>query len=141
VDRAAALERLGKLGLAGAADIVWLSDGIDDGEARRFAEGLLRFGGLRVLADETGDLPRLLAPADTDEKDLTASIRRADASAPERLFVRAVGDDARLLARQEVTMAPGVERSVAHLAMPSELRNRAAAIQIEGESSAGAVLL
>jgi hypothetical protein len=141
VDRPGALERLAKLGLTGAADIVWLSDGIDDGEARRFAEGLLRFGGLRVLADEAGDLPRLLAPADTDEKDLTATIRRADASGPERLFVRAVGDDSRLLARQEVTMAPGVEHSVAHLAMPSELRNRAAAIQIEGESSAGAVLL
>src|SRR5690242_4653352 len=140
-DRPGALERLTKLGLSGVADVVWLSDGIDDGDARGFAEGLLRFGSVRVLADESGDLPRLLAPADTDDKDLTATIHRADASAPERVFVRAVGDDSRLLARQEVTMAQGVERSVAHLAMPSELRNRAAAIQIEGESSAGAVLL
>ncbi len=55
--------------------------------------------------------------------------------------MRAVGDDARLLARQEVDLAPGADRSVAHLAMPSELRNRAASIQVEGESSAGAVLL
>src|SRR5260370_356229 len=75
------------------------------------------------------------------DKDLTAAVRRADASGPERLIVRAVGDDARLLARQEVGLAPGVDRSVAHLAMPSELRNRAASIQVEGESSAGAVLL
>jgi Domain of unknown function (DUF4159)/Aerotolerance regulator N-terminal len=137
----AALERLAKLDLGGGASIVWLSDGIDDGAAQDFAAGLQRFGSLRVLADPTTELPRLLAPADTDEADLTATVRRADTSVPERLFVRAVGDDGRLLARQEVTMAPGVDRVVAHLAMPSELRNRAAAIQIEGEASAGAVLL
>lgn len=140
-DRQWALERLEKLGIGGAADLVWLSDGTDDGGGAAFARGLLRFGGLHVFAEGAGDLPRLLAPADTDEKDLTATVRRADASGPERLFVRAVGDDSRLLARQEVSMAPGVDHTVAHLSMPSELRNRAAAIEIEGESSAGAVLL
>src|SRR6266851_1954955 len=140
-DRSAALDRLAKLGIAGAADLVWLSDGIDDGDAANFAQGLLRFGSVRVRSDAAGELPRLLAPADADDKDLTATVRRADASGPERLIVRAVGDDARLLARQEVGLAPGVDRSVAHLAMPSELRNRAASIQVEGESSAGAVLL
>jgi Domain of unknown function (DUF4159)/Aerotolerance regulator N-terminal len=140
-DRKAALARLAKLGLGGGVSVVWLSDGIDDGAAQDFAAGLQRFGSLRVLADPTTELPRLLAPADTDEADLTATVRRADTAVPERLFVRAVGDDGRLLARQEVTMAPGVDHAVAHLAMPSELRNRAEAIQIEGEASAGAVLL
>jgi hypothetical protein len=140
-DRKAALDRIAKLGLSGAADVVWLSDGIDDGAAAAFAEGLLRFGSVRVRADAVGDLPRLLAPGDTDDKDLTATVRRADASGPERLVVRAVGDDARLLARQEVSLAPGVDRTMAHLAMPSELRNRAAAIEVEGESSAGTMLL
>jgi hypothetical protein len=140
-DRKAALDRIAKLGLSGAADVVWLSDGIDDGAAAAFAEGLLRFGSVRVRADAVGDLPRLLAPGGTDDKDLTVTVRRADASGPERLVVRAVGDDARLLARQEVSLAPGVDRTMAHLAMPSELRNRAAAIEVEGESSAGTMLL
>jgi hypothetical protein len=140
-DRKAALARLEKLALGGAAAIVWLSDGIEDGNAQDFARGLLRLGSLRVLADDGAELPRLLAPGDSDDKDLTVAVRRADASAPARLFVRAVGDDARLLARQEVTMAPSVSRTEAHLPMPSELRNRAAAIQIEGEASAGAVEL
>jgi hypothetical protein len=140
-DRKAALARLTKLGIDGNAAVVWLSDGIADGSARDFAAGLARLGSLRVFADAPTDLPRLLTPADTDERDLTATVRRADAAAPERLFVRAVGDDGRLLARQEVRMAPGVDRVVAHLAMPSELRNKAAAIKIEGEASAGAVLL
>ena len=140
-DRKAALDRIAKLGISGAADVVWLSDGIDDGGAAAFAEALLRFGSLRVRADAVGDLPRLLAAGDADDKDLTATVRRADASGPERLVVRAVGDDSRLLARQEVSLAPGVDRTMAHLAMPSELRNRAAAIEVEGESSAGTMLL
>ena len=140
-DRKAALARLGKLGIDGSAAVVWLSDGIDEGDAGAFAEGLLRFGSLRVMADDAVDLPRLLDAGDPDEKDLTAVVRRADTRGEERLVVRAVGDDARLLARQEVTLAPGADRGAAHLAMPSELRNRATAIEIEGEASAGAVLL
>jgi hypothetical protein len=140
-NRKVAIERLAQLGMSGAADLVWLSDGVDDGDAATFAAGLLRFGDLRVLADQPADLPRLLAAADLDDKDLTALVRRADATEPERLVVRAVGDDSRLLARQEVNLAPGVDHVVAHLAMPTELRNRAMAIEIEGESSAGAVLL
>jgi hypothetical protein len=141
-NRTAALERLTQLGIGNAAEVAWLSDGIDDGDAADFAKGLLHFGSLRVLADLPGDLPRLLAPADMDDKDLTVTVRRAGgAEAPERLVVRAIGDDSRLLARQEVTLSPGADHVVARLVMPSELRNRAAAIQIEGESSAGAVLL
>jgi hypothetical protein len=139
--RIAALDRLTQLGIGNSAEIVWLSDGIDSGEAMDFVRGLQRFGNLRMVADGAGDLPRLLAPADMDDKDLTVTVRHADPNTADRLFVRAVGDDSRLLARQEVTLNPGSDHVVAHLAMPSELRNRAAAIQIEGESSAGAVLL
>ncbi len=101
----------------------------------------MRLGSLRVLADDEVDLPRLLDAGDTDDKDLTAVVRRADARGEQLLVVRAIGDDGRLLARREVTLAPGADRGVAHLPMPSELRNRATAIQIEGEASAGAVLL
>ena len=140
-NRPASLERLAQIGVGNDAEIVWLSDGVDGGEAQDFARALQRFGSLRMAADEPGNLPRLLAPADMDDKDLTVTVRRADAAGADRLFVRAVGDDSRLLARQEVTFDPAIDHVVAHLAMPSELRNRAAAIQIEGESSAGAVLL
>src|SRR5579862_1854345 len=140
-DRAAALERLTKLDLSGGAELVWLSDGIDDGTAASFATGLAHLGTLRVLADATEELPRLLAAGNTDDKDLTATILRADAALPMELSVRALGDDGRLLARKQVILAAGSLRSEARLALPSELRNRAAEIAIEGEASAGAVLL
>lgn len=140
-DRTAALARLAKLDLGHGADIVWLSDGIDDGSAAAFAAGLAKLGRLRVLDDSPQALPRLLAPADTNDKDLTATVIRADAARPAELYVRAVGADGRLLARQKVTLPQGALRGGVRLAMPSELRNQATAMEIEGEASSGAVLL
>ena len=140
-DRKAALDRLQPLDLSGSAETVWLSDGVDDGQAQDFATALAKLGSLRVLADTAEDLPRLLAPATTDDKDLTATVVRADAALPAELSVRALGDDGRLLAHQPVTMDAGATRATVHLPLPAELRNRAMEIAIEGEASAGAVLL
>src|SRR6185437_1268536 len=140
-DRDAALARLSSLDLSGA-ESVWLSDGIDDGKALAFAQGLQKQGPLRVLADDADALPRLLAPAEGgDDKDWTATVMRADASGPAELYVRALGDDGRFLARNKLTLEPGATKAVAHIDLPSELRNRTAEIAIEGEASAGAVLL
>ncbi len=140
-DRRGALARLDKFDLGPAPDIVWLSDGIDDGAAADFAAALAQRGPLTVLADEPTALPRLLAPGDPDDKDLTAMVERADQSLPAEADVRAVGEDGRLLGRTHVTIAAGSGHALARLPMPSELRNRATAIEIEGEASAGATLL
>ncbi|MGH6969113.1 MAG: BatA domain-containing protein, partial [Stellaceae bacterium] len=140
-DRTQALARFERLGLTQAAEIVWLSDGIDGGDAAAFAAGLARHGPLTVMAESGNALPRLLAVADTDDRDLTARVRRADPRLPETLTLRALGDDGRLLARQTVTIPAGQSATVARLKMPSELRNQVAAIAIENEASAGSVLL
>ncbi len=140
-DRGAALARLNRLNPAGVAETVWLSDGIDNGDAKDFAAGLEKFGPLRVRSESGNDLPRLLAPSSPDDQDLTAKVTRADPALPETLAVRALGDDGRLLARGDVTIAAGETSALARLDMPAELRNRATSIAIEGESSAGAVLL
>ncbi|MDE2230126.1 MAG: DUF4159 domain-containing protein [Alphaproteobacteria bacterium] len=140
-DRAKALARFERLGLAHAAKIAWLSDGLDNGDAAAFAGGLARHGPLTVMAESSTALPRLLAVADPDDKDLTATVRRADSALPASVTVRALGDDGRLLARQTVTIPAGQNSAVARLPMPTELRNRVASIAIENEASAGAVLL
>src|SRR5262249_24456545 len=106
-DHLAALERVLKLDLGPSPTFVWLSDGIDDGSAANFAKSLAQRGPLSVMADEADALPRLLAPGDPDDKDLTAAVRRADAGAPTEAEVRAVGDDGRLLGRVHVTLAAG----------------------------------
>ena len=140
-DRRQALARLAALAPRDAAQVTWLSDGLDNGDAGDFAAGLARLGPVAVLAESGNDLARLLSAADPDDQDLTATVARADPALPETLVVRAVGDDGRLLTRQEVTIPAGDNSALARLAMPSELRNRAAAIEIEGEASSGATLL
>jgi hypothetical protein len=141
-DRPGALARLGKLHLRRAAATVWLSDGIDDGAARRFARGLETHGPLRVFADAVKDRAHLLAAAPDQGGDLIVEVRRPSATGPDRVTVRAVGEDGRLLARARANMAPGRDHAVAAFAnLPIELRNRATSVVIEGENTAGATLL
>ena len=56
-------------------------------------------------------------------------------------MVRAVAADGRLLGRQLVTLPAGALHAEARLAMPTELRNQAIEMTIEGEASAGSALL
>jgi uncharacterized protein DUF4159/aerotolerance regulator-like protein len=140
VDRRAALGRLEALALD-RASASWLSDGLDSGDAAGFADGLAKLGDLRVLLDPPTELARLLSPGDSEAKDLTAVVRRASPDGEDRFVVRAVADDGRLLARAEDGMAPGTSLATVALKMPVELRNRAASVVIEGETSAGATLL
>jgi hypothetical protein len=142
VDRPAALKRLAALGLDRAAATVWLSDGIDDGSAQSFAAALDKVGPLRVYEDSAVDRAHLLGAAPEQGKDLSVELRRLDASAPERVALRAVGEDGRLLARGEANFHPGARRAtVGFPELPTELRNRATEIVIENERSAGATLL
>jgi len=140
VDRKAALARLDGVPLDGAA-VVWLSDGLEDGTAYDFAQGLARYDSLTVLMDDPGALPHLLSPGDSDAKDLTVVVHRAKSPAETHLMVRAVGDDGRLLARDQADMAPGEDSATVALKMPVELRNRATSVVIEGEASAASTLL
>jgi hypothetical protein len=55
--------------------------------------------------------------------------------------MRASAEDGALLARQSATIAPDADSVAVSLAMPTELRNRVSRIEIEGEQSAGGVLL
>ena len=74
-----------KFDLGRGADLVWLSDGIDDGAAADFAAGL---GAARAAARDGAMTPTRCracsAPGDPDDKDLTATVRRADATAARR---------------------------------------------------------
>src|SRR5262249_48932647 len=119
VNRKAALDRLNAMALQGAS-IAWLSDGIDGGDAELFAEGLTTLGDLRVMLNQPVELPRLLAPGDSDARDLTVTVRRASPAGENRFTVRAVADDGRLLARAADGMAPGTTVATVSLKMPVE---------------------
>jgi hypothetical protein len=139
-DRLAALQRLEGLALQDA-NVVWLSDGIDGGSAGAFAERLQRLGSLRVVTDSPDAAARFLGPPQREASELAVSLHRAGAEGPAEATLRASGEDGRLLARETLRLPPGRSDADLALPMPTELRNQAARIEIEGESSAGAVLL
>ena len=80
-------------------------------------------------------------PATREANDLGVVLRSLPAPAPRLYQVRASGEDGRLLARQAATIEPGCKAVEVRLPMPSELRNRTARIEVEGDQSAGSVLL
>src|SRR5260370_1224475 len=92
-DRSAALARLEPLALDGSANIVWLSDGLDGGDAFAFAQRLERDGSLRVVSEAPDALPRLLAPAQKESADLVFTLHRAGDGSPAQFTVRASGED------------------------------------------------
>jgi len=143
VDRRAALSRLEALSLAEGTASIWVSDGIDGDPAatRALAEYLADHGSLRYLAAEAKDAPLLLASGDAAAKDLTVSLQSLPAPEPRQLQLRASDEEGGLLTRRTATLDPGADRLEASLPMPTELRNRATRIEIEGAQSAGAVLL
>jgi len=141
VDRRAALARLEALSLAGATSAFWLSDGVADDKSQALAAYLAERGSLHYIAAEPGQTPPLLAAGDLQANDLGVRLRSLPAPVPRLLQVRASAEDGRLLARQAATIEPGAKGVEVRLPMPSELRNRAARIEIEGDQSAGSVLL
>ncbi|MCH8096545.1 MAG: DUF4159 domain-containing protein [Proteobacteria bacterium] len=141
VDRARVLEVIEAAGIEGAANVVWLSDGLDDEAVRPLAERLQRFGNLHVIADEPAALARVLMPPKTEGAEFTLEVLRAEATGEASLWLRGTGDDGRVLVRERVDFADGQTSRQVTLAIPSELRNNLARLALEGENSAGAVVL
>ena len=142
VDRRDALGRLEALSLPEASSALWLSDGVaDDGGSEALAAHLVKRGSLRYLTAQPADAPDMLAAGDTEANDVGVVLRSLPAPTPRLFQVRASSDDGRLLARQAATIEPGARGAELRLAMPGELRNRMTRIEIEGDQSAGSVLL
>ncbi len=141
VDRQAALARLQASSLADATSAFWLSDGVADGASQVLATYLAERGSLHYLAADASQAPLLLIAGDMQANDLGVRLSSLPTPASRLLQVRASGEDGRLLARQAATIEPGTKGAEVRLPMPSELRNRAARIEIEGDQSAGSVLL
>ena len=147
VDRAAARAAVRKIKIAGSANVVWLSNGLDDGgrdgdgAARALASALQTLGRLRVLVDPDRDLARMLMPPRAEGRGLSVEIARAAPGGADRATVIAAAADGRVLARKTVRIAEGRRRGAALIALPTELRNRVTRLSIETEPSAGATVL
>jgi hypothetical protein len=138
-DRARAAAALAAAHLPATPQILWLSDGIEDGHAREIAEALSKRGELSVFADANG--PLALAPPQSAANGIEVTVTRAREEGTRSGQVEAIGPRGEILATQTFRIADGQSDVPVKLTLPLELRNEAARLQIAGEDSAGAVQL
>src|SRR5262249_61671800 len=92
LDRAEALGSIGRfLQTAPEVELIWLTDGIDLGNAREFVSGLARLLDRRPITVVTGGIRPVhaLAAADNAAGALTVQVLRADTGVQETGLVRA----------------------------------------------------
>jgi len=140
-DRGALAEALDRVKLDSTAEVVWLSDGLDDGAVGSLAKSLQRLGSVTLLREADSRLARMVLPPETVGGDLVLRLRRAASGQEDVATLLAGGEDGLPLARVPVTFVPGETEARAALQLPTELRNRVARVSIENERSAGAVFL
>ncbi len=141
IDRPAALRALGAVQIPQPASVVYLTDGIEDGQFTPFVDALIKLGPVEVLRDLPNAGPRLVLQPGTDATALTLAARRLQAGASEATALRVLAEDGRLLAREPLLFAESETRATARLVLPAEIRNRAVRIELESEASAGTVVL
>lgn len=141
VDRAALAERLARHELPAGADIVWLSDGIEDGGAGRLAVELARAGPVRLFEDSPFRTARAILPPSPDGRMLATSVLRPQAGVAETVTVHALGEGGLILAEAQAQFAPEARRAEIRFEIPVEARNRVLRLQLAGAASAGGVAL
>ncbi|MFO0998190.1 MAG: DUF4159 domain-containing protein [Alphaproteobacteria bacterium] len=141
VDRRGVLDDLARLPIAGTADVWWLSDGLEDGAARDFAAGLRRLGTVTMIDDRPERRARLMLPAVAETNGLIAHAMRAASDAAEEAQIRGLAEDGRILLREPLRFPTGETTASTTLTLPAEVRNQLVRLEIEGEASAGAVVL
>jgi hypothetical protein len=122
-----------------APSIVWLSDGIEDGNAQTFLSALKAKGPVTLLTPQKGALG-LLPPGRDGSGFTVAAIRPAQANAAD-VEVAALGGNGETLSAATLHFKAGSGRAEGHLTMPLDVRNRAQRLALRGSESAGAVQL
>lgn len=140
-DREAAIDRI-----RSAADprnqppgaVFWLADGQASGGDADLVHALQPFGRITVVAPDTS--PVLLRPPAVEGHSLVLIAERTG-DVEQTVWVRGLADDGIVLVRTGLTFGPGQRTATATVSPPSELAERLARFVLEGESTAGGVVL
>ncbi|MCP1547416.1 MULTISPECIES: DUF4159 domain-containing protein [Methylorubrum] len=128
------------------ASIVWISDGVRGVGEADFAASLGEMAGrhgsaVTVLkAERSPALALEGSPVQPGEK-LSAQVLRAEGNGRDAGLVRALDQKGLPLAESRFTLEPEARETRVSFDLPVELRNAIARLEIEGERSAGAVVL
>jgi hypothetical protein len=138
--RTAANAALAKIRPAGSAEVLWLSDGIDDGQARQTAAALSRLGPVRLYRERSGGPLALTTIANT-AAGFDVTVRRAGIAGTRETMVSALGEQGQFLGTAPLRFEDGKNTASAKITIPLEMRNQTARLEIAGQNSAGAVML
>jgi len=127
-----------------SASIYWLSDGLDYGQAEKFAEQLRQTldtdGQITMVNTASSGGPLALTSKLGPGGRLDAIVLRAD-QGPRSGKISAHSKNGQKLAEVDFSFANSGASATVTLDMPSELRNQITSIEITGQNSAGAVHL
>jgi hypothetical protein len=137
-DRLRAVAALTKANLGGA-DILWLSDGIDDGTARATADALNHLGHLTIYGDARG--PLALKPERNEADGFRVTVIRPETGLVRVGQVNAIGAHGEVLASAPFSFKQHARETVTKISLPLEVRNETERIVVASEDSAGAVRL
>lgn len=141
-DRPAALAALtGGFAESQPGHVVWLSDGLEEGETAALIRDLKTLGAMTVVLPKSDLLPLVLKLPVAEGEALRITALRAAARGAATHWVQALARDGRLLARQALLFADGDRRAETRLVLPAELRNRLTRLVIEAENTSAAVIL
>jgi Domain of unknown function (DUF4159)/Aerotolerance regulator N-terminal len=140
-DRKRAAAAVAKARLTPKPDILWLSDGIEDGDAAAAAETLAGAGTLHVYADAPGRGTLALLPPESKATGFDLTVIRAGTDGARGGEVEATGSHGEMLARGAFRLADGRNTAEAHITLPLEVRNETTRLQVVGADSAGTVQL
>jgi hypothetical protein len=138
-DRVRAIAALAKAKFPATPQILWLSDGLEDGHARQTEAALARVGDVRLFSDVSSPLA-LLPPANI-ANGFSADILRAGDDGLRHGTLEAEGTHGEILATAPFRLADGSNHTSAKIVLPLQIRNEIARLSIANEDSAGAVQL
>ena len=123
------------------SEAVWLSSGVDFGQADDLGQVLKKAGNAARL-DPISESSIVIPGEIRETPDGFKSVwYRPNNSGLRNIEIVANGKDSRVIGRADVSFAPGSSRAEAEFKLPSELRSRVNIIKANGISSAGAVTL
>lgn len=121
------------------ARLVWLADGLAQGETGAFAKALKDSGAGAEIYVEPHVALSLAAP-ENDAATLSVDVLRAGVDGPSGATVAAIDSKGQIIGRVGVAFGSAL-RVKARVDLPVELRNDVSLLRIEGERAAGAVAL
>lgn len=132
--------RLQGLDISGS-DVKWLSGGVAYPGTQALAEAMSEANSVERLAPTSDTLPLIPGLVAESGDGFRSVWHRPDGRSLRVEEVTAHGRDGTVMARADLTFAPGLTEAEAAFELPSELRNRITALRITGVQSAGSVKL